>query len=60
MPLAYRFSTKLVEVLEARATGTKVVEPRRRLRQRQFVGSNASEDGRVGAPNALWVWKLAR
>jgi hypothetical protein len=37
-----------------------VVKPRLRLRKRQFVGSNTPEDGQVGAPNALWVWKLAR
>jgi hypothetical protein len=58
--LACRFSTELGEVLEARAASTEVVEPRRRFRQRQFVESNTPEDGRVGAPNALWVWKLAR
>ena len=37
-----------------------MVEPRRRLCKRQFVGSNAPEEGGVGAPNALWVRELAR
>ena len=35
-------------------------KPRFRLLKRQFVGSNSHEDRRVGAPNPLWVWELAR
>src|SRR5271165_2339392 len=59
-PLARSYFAQFGEFSEAWAAGAEVLQPLVDFRQSQLAKSDASKDGRVGAPDALWIRKFTR